>query len=310
LARVYPVGAITRESKGEELAEMAEMKAAGAVAVSDDGRPVMDSQVMRHALEYARDHKLVVVDHCQDFHLSAGGVINEGRYSTLLGLRGMSGAAEESHVNRDIMLARLTGARVHIAHISTAHSVKLVAAARESGVPITCEVTPHHLALTDAAVVGFDTNTKMNPPLRSEEDRKYLIEKAADGTIDAIATDHAPHHSDEKMLEYDRAPFGVVGLETALGVALTVLFHTGAVSLSRIIEMLTTGPARAFAIPGGTLAPGSPADVTVFDTNREWTVDPPRFRSKSRNTPFAGWRLRGAVAATFVGGREVFRAAQ
>jgi dihydroorotase len=310
LARVYPVGAITRESKGEELAEMAEMKAAGAVAVSDDGRPVMDSQVMRHALEYARDHDLIVVDHCQDFHLSAGGVIHEGRYSTLLGLKGMSGAAEENHVNRDIMLARLTGARVHIAHISTANSVMLVADARKSGIPITCEVTPHHIALTDAAVVGFDTNTKMNPPLRSEEDRKYLIEKMIDGTIDAIATDHAPHHSDEKMLEYDRAPFGIVGLETALGVTLTVLFHTEVVSLQRIIEMLTIGPARAFAIPGGTLAAGAPADVTIFDPNREWIVDPQRFRSKSRNTPFAGWRLRGAVAATFVGGREVFRAAE
>ena len=309
-ARVYPVGAITRESKGEELAEMAEMKAAGSVAVSDDGRPVMDSQVMRHALEYARDHDLVVVDHCQDIHLSAGGVINEGRYSTLLGLKGMSGAAEESHVNRDIMLARLTGARVHIAHISTANSVKLVAAARESGIPVTCEVSPHHLALTDAEVVGFDTNTKMNPPLRSEEDRKYLIEKVADGTIDAIATDHAPHHSDEKMLEYDRAPFGIVGLETALGVSLTVLFHTGSVSLSRIIEMFTIGPARAFSLAGGTLAAGAPADVTVLDPNREWIVDPQRFRSKSRNSPFAGWRLRGAVAATFVGGREVFRAAE
>ena len=309
-ARVYPVGAITRESKGEELAEMAEMKAAGAVAVSDDGRPVMDSQVMRHALEYARDHDLVVVDHCQDVHLSAGGVMNEGRYSTLLGLKGMSGAAEESHVNRDVMLAKLTGARVHIAHISTSNSVKLVAAARESGVSVTCEVTPHHLALTDAAVVGFDTNTKMNPPLRSEEDRKYLIEKAADGTIDAIATDHAPHHSDEKMLEYDCAPFGIVGLETALGVTLTVLLHSGAVSLPRIIEMLTIGPARAFAIPGGTLAAGAPADVTLFDPDREWIVDPQRFRSRSRNTPFTGWRLRGAVAATFVGGREVFRAAE
>lgn len=309
-ARVYPVGAITREAKGEELAEMAEMKAAGAVAVSDDGRPVMDSQVMRHALEYARDHDLVVVDHCQDVHLSAEGVINEGRYSTLLGLKGMSGAAEESHVNRDVMLAKLTGARVHIAHISTSNSVRLLAAARESGVSVTCEVTPHHLALTDAAVVGFDTNTKMNPPLRSEEDRKYLIEKAADGTIDAIATDHAPHHSDEKMLEYDRAPFGIVGLETALGVTLTVLFHSGAVSLPRIIEMLTIGPARAFAIPGGTLAAGAPADVTLFDPDREWVVDPQRFRSRSRNTPFTGWRLRGAIAATFVGGREVFRAAE
>ena len=307
-ARVYPVGAITRESKGEELAEMAEMKAAGAVAVSDDGRPVMDSQVMRHALEYARDHNLVVVDHCQDVHLSAGGVVNEGRYSTLLGLKGMSGASEESHVNRDIMLARLTGARVHIAHISTANSVRIVAAAKQTGIPITCEVTPHHLALTDAAVMGFDTNTKMNPPLRSEEDRLALIQNLVDGTIDAIATDHAPHHSDEKMLEYDRAPFGVVGLETALGVALTVLFHSGAVALPRVIELFTTGPARAFAIPGGTLAPGSPADVTIFDPNREWTVDSHRFKSKSRNTPFGGWRLRGAVVATIVGGREVFRA--
>jgi len=308
LARVYPVGAITRESKGEELAEMAEMKDAGAVAVSDDGRPVMDSQVMRHAMEYARDHGLIVIDHCQDLHLAAGGVINEGRYSTLLGLKGMSGAAEESHVARDIMLAALTGARVHIAHISTAGSVEMVRCAKRQGLGVTCEVTPHHLALTDAAVVGFDTNTKMSPPLRSEEDRAALIEAARDGTIDAIATDHAPHHSDEKMFEYDRAPFGVVGLETALGVALTVLHHSGAVPLARIVEMLSIGPALAFSLRGGTLAEGSPADITVFDPEREWTVEAQRFKSKSRNTPFAGWRLRGSVAATFAGGREVFRA--
>ena len=306
LARVYPVGAITLESKGEELAEMAEMKDAGAVAVSDDGRPVMDSQVMRHAMEYARDHGLIVVDHCQDLNLAAGGVINEGRYSTLLGLKGMSGAAEESHVARDIMLAELTGARVHIAHISTAGSVEMVRRAKRQGLAVTCEVTPHHLALTDAAVVGFDTNTKMSPPLRSEEDRAVLIEAARDGTIDAIATDHAPHHSDEKMFEYDRAPFGVVGLETALGVALTVLHHSGAVPLARIVEMLTTGPALAFSLPGGTLAEGSPADITVFDPEGEWTVEAQRFKSKSRNTPFAGWRLRGSVAATFARGRNVF----
>jgi len=308
LARVYPVGAITRESKGEELAEMAEMKDAGAIAVSDDGRPVMDSQVMRHAMEYARDHGLIVIDHCQDLHLAAGGVINEGRYSTLLGLKGMSGAAEESHVTRDIMLAELTGARVHIAHISTAGSVEMVRRAKRQGLTVTCEVTPHHLALTDAAVVGFDTNTKMSPPLRSEEDRAALIEAARDGTIDAIATDHAPHHSDEKMFEYDRAPFGVVGLETALGVVLTVLHHSGAVPLARIVEMLTTGPALAFSLPGGTLAEGSPADITVFDPEGEWMVEAQRFKSKSRNTPFAGWRLRGSVAVTFAGGREVFRA--
>ncbi|MFY9557653.1 MAG: dihydroorotase [Blastocatellia bacterium] len=301
LARVYPVGAITRGSAGEELAEMAEMKEAGAVAVSDDGRPVMNSQVMRHAMEYARDHGLVVVDHCQDLNLSAGGVMNEGRYSTLLGLKGMSSSAEVSHVARDIMLAELTGARVHIAHISTAGSVELVRRAKQHGLPVTSEVTPHHLALTESAVVGFDTNTKMSPPLRSEEDRAALIEGVRDGTIDAIATDHAPHHSDEKMLEYDRAPSGVVGLETALGVALGVLLSNG-IPLARIVEMLTIGPARVFSLPGGTLAEGSNADVAVFDPEREWTVDPQIFKSKSRNTPFVGWKLRGQVVETFVGG--------
>ena len=306
LAHVYPVGAITRESKGEELAEMAEMKEAGAVAVSDDGRPVMNGQVMRHAMEYARDHGLVVVDHCQDLNLAAGGVMHEGRYSTLLGLKGMSSAAEESHVARDIMLAELTGARVHIAHISTAGSVELVRRAKGQGLAVTCEVTPHHLALTDAAVVGFDTNTKISPPLRSEEDRAALIEAVRDGIIDAIATDHAPHHSDEKMLEYDRAPSGAVGLETALGIALTVLHHSSGVSLSRIVEMLTIGPARAFSLPGGTLAVGLPADITVFDPTREWTVAPQHFKSKSRNTPFANSKLRGQVVQAIVAGRRVF----
>ncbi|HEV8483398.1 MAG TPA: dihydroorotase [Blastocatellia bacterium] len=306
-ARVHPIGAITRGSKGEELAEMAEMKEAGAVAVSDDGRPVMNSQVMRHAMEYAHDHGLVIVDHCQDLNLSAGGVMHEGRYSTLLGLRGMSGAAEESHVSRDILLSELTGARVHIAHISTRGAVELIRAAKHCGIPVTCEVTPHHLALTDEAVMGFDTNTKMSPPLRSEEDRLALIEAVSDGTIDAIATDHAPHHMDEKMLEYDRAPFGVVGLETALGVALKALYHSGVISLSRLIELLTVGPARAFSLAGGTLAPGAIADVTIIDTERPWKVDPHLFHSKSHNTPFSDWRLRGAVIATFVAGREVFR---
>jgi dihydroorotase len=304
LARVYPVGAITRESKGEELAEMAEMKQAGAVAVSDDGRPVMDSQVMRHAMEYARDHRLIVVDHCQDLHLAAGGVMNEGRYSTLLGLKGMSNAAEQTHVARDIMLAELTGARVHIAHISTAGSVELVRRAKRQGLAVTCEVTPHHLALTDSAVVGFDTNTKMSPPLRSEEDRAALIEAVRDGTIDAIATDHAPHHTDEKMLEYDRAPNGVIGLETALGVALTVLHQSFSIPVTRIIEMLTIGPARAFSLPCGTLAVGSPADIAVFDTESEWTVSALSFKSRSRNTPFEGWKLRGQIVETLIAGRR------
>ena len=308
LAEVYPIGAITRGSKGEELAEMAEMKEAGAVAVSDDGRPVMNAQVMRHAMEYARDHSLVVVDHCQDLQLAACGVMNEGRYSTLLGLKGMNRAAEENHVARDILLAELTGARAHIAHISTAGAIEMVRAAKRRGLPVTCEVTPHHLALTDNAVMSFDTNTKMNPPLRSDADRAALLEAARDGIIDAIATDHAPHHADEKMLEYDRAPFGVVGLETALGVVITELYHANSIPLARIVEMLTAGPRRAFSLARGTLEAGAVANITVFDPDKEWEVDPRGFKSKSRNTPFAGRRLRGKVVATFVKGREAFRA--
>jgi dihydroorotase len=310
LANVFPVGAITHGSRGEELAEMAEMKGAGAVAVTDDGKPVMDSQVMRHAMEYARDHNLVVADHCQDTCLSACGVMHEGKYSTLLGLKGMSGAAEDSHVARDIMLAEITGARVHIMHLSTARAAQMVREAKRKGLPVTCEVTPHHLALTDEAVVGYETNTKMNPPLRTTVDREALIEAVIDGTIDAIATDHAPHHRDEKMLEYDQAPFGVIGLETALGVVLKELYHSSKVPLSRIIEMLTIGAARVYSIPRGTLQKGAIADVTIFDPQVEWRVEPKQFKSKSRNTPFANWQLRGKVLATLVAGREVFRADQ
>ena len=308
LANVYPVGAITRGSLGEELAEMAEMKAAGAVAVSDDGRPVMNSQVMRHAMEYARDHGLVVVDHCQDLNLSAGGVMNEGCCSTRLGLKGMSRAAEDSHVSRDVILAELTGAKTHIAHLSTKGAVEMVREAKRKGVPVTCEVTPHHLALTDSAVLSFNTNTKMSPPLREDGDCAALIAGILDGTIDAIATDHAPHHHDEKMLEFDHAPFGVVGLETALGVVLTALYHTGRVPLLRIVELLTSGPAKVFSLERGSLQKGAVADMVIFDPNAEWTVDPGQFKSKSRNTPFANWTLRGQVMATYVAGREIYRA--
>jgi dihydroorotase len=307
-AQVFPIGAVTRKCMGKELADMAEMKHAGVVAVSDDNQPIMDSQVMRLAMEYARDHDLLVVENCHDVNLSAGGVINESYYSALLGLKGISHVAEESHVSRDIMLAKLTGARVHIAHVSTAGSVEILRDAKQRLIAVTCDVTPHHLALTDAAVVGFDTNFKIDPPLRSEEDRNALIKALLDGTIDAIATDHSPHHGDEKMLEYDCAPFGVIGLETALGVGLTVLYHTGLVSLTRIVELFSSGPARVLSLQRGTLSVGAVADVTIFDSEYEWMVDPVRFKSKSRNTPFTGWRLRGSVAATFIAGREVFRA--
>jgi len=304
---VFPIGAITVGLKGEALAEIGEMRSAGIVAISDDGHSVANSQIMRRAMEYAQDFGLPVVDHCEDPFLAAGGVMNEGYYSTLLGLKGMSRAAEEVHVARDIILAALTGARVHIAHLSTAGSLELVRQAKRRGLKVSCEVTPHHFTLTDEAVVGYDTNTKMNPPLRSLSDREALLEGIADGTVDAIATDHAPHHIDEKMLEYDRAPFGIIGLETALSLSLDRLFNSGRISLVRLVELLSTGPARVFNLDRGTLRAGAAADITIFDPNREVVVDATKFRSRSRNTPFDGWRLRGAPVATIVGGNVVFR---
>lgn len=305
---VFPIGAITKESRGEQLAEIGEMKEAGIVAISDDGHPVSNSLVMRRAMEYARSFGLPVVDHCQNKELSAGGVMNEGYYSTLLGLKGMSHLAEEADVQRDILLAEATGAHVHIAHLSTAGSIAMVRGARARGVNITCEVTPHHFALTDAAVEGFDTNTKMNPPLRAERDVEALLAAIADGTVDAIATDHAPHHADEKALEYDRAPFGIIGLETAVSLALDRLYHAGKINLMRLVELFSTSPARVFKLDRGTLKPGAVADVTIFAAHEETVVDVSRFRSKSRNTPFAGWRLRGAPVATIVAGRIAFDA--
>ncbi|MCW5970679.1 MAG: dihydroorotase [Blastocatellales bacterium] len=306
--RVYPIGAVTQGSKGEHLAEIGEMKSAGIVAISDDGRAVADTNLMRRAMEYARDFGLPVVDHCEDC-CAKGGVMHEGEYSALLGLRGMPGAAEDIQVARDVMLAELTGARVHIAHISTARSVEFVRGAKARGLAVTCEVTPHHFTLTDAEVhrSGYDTNTKMAPPLRSQTDVDAIIEGLRDGTIDAIATDHAPHHANEKMLEFDRAPFGIIGLETALALALDRLVHGGVISLSRMIELFSTHPARIFNLPGGALAPGSPGDVTIFDPDRAVRIDAASFESKSRNTPFDGWQLKGGPAATIVGGRIVWR---
>lgn len=309
LANVFPIGAITKSSDGSELAEMGEMKAAGAVAVSDDGRPVPNAGIMRRAMQYAKDFGLPVVDHCEDKSLSSGGVMHEGRMSLLLGLKGMPALAEDIDVVRDIILAKETGSHVHIAHVSTKGAIEAVRRAKNEGINVTCEVTPHHFTLTDRSVEGYDTNTKMAPPLRSEEHLEAIIEGIKDGTIDAIATDHAPHHADEKALEYDRAPFGITGLETAVGLAFNELVHKGIIGLERLVEMCSANPARIFKLKGrGTLAPGSIADVTIIDPHKKWTYRGADSRSKSRNSPFEGWEFTGRAVATIVGGRIVFRA--
>jgi dihydroorotase len=308
LANVFPVGAITKGSKGEELAEMGEMLRAGIVAVTDDGRPVPTPGLMRRALEYARGFDLTVMDHCDDKSLAAGGVMHEGEWSLRLGLRGIPALAEESDAARDCALAELTGARVHLAHVSTRGAIDAVRRAKERGAQVTCEVAPHHFTLTDAACEGFDTNMKMNPPLRSREHVDAILEAIADGTIDAIATDHAPHHSDEKALEFDHAPFGITGLETAVGLALDRLVHGGRVGLERLVELFSVNPARIFRLEGrGTLRSGAWGDVTVLDPELRWTFDASRSKSKCRNTPFDGYALQGAAVATIVAGRVVYR---
>src|SRR5919202_3014886 len=308
LANVFPVGAITKGSKGEELAEMGEMKRAGIVAVTDDGRPVPSPGLMRRALEYARGFDLTVMDHCDEPTLAAGGVMHEGEWSLRLGLRGRPALAEESDAMRDCALSELTGTRVHLAHVSTRGAIEAVRRAKERGAQVTCEVAPHHFTLTDAACEGFDTNTKMNPPLRSPEHVEAILEAVADGTIDAVATDHAPHHADEKALEFDHAPFGITGLETAVGLALDRLVHRDVISLGRLVELCSVNPARIFRLADrGTLRPGAHADVTVLDPELRWTFDASRSKSKSRNTPFDGWTLQGAAVATIVAGRVVYR---
>ena len=306
LANVFPIGAITKGSQGKELAEMGEMKNAGVVAVSDDGRSVPTAAMMRRALEYARGFDLTVVDHCQDQTLSAGGVMHEGRWSLILGLRGMPAAAEDVDVVRDCVLAKLTKARVHIAHVSTRGALDAVRRAKSDGLNVTCEVTPHHWTLTDEAVAEYDTNTKMSPPLRSREHVDAVIEAMKDGTIDAIATDHAPHHLDEKALEFDQAAFGITGLETAVGLAFD-LVHAGVIDLERVVQMCATNPARIFGLANrGSLKPGAHADITLLDANYEWVFDVKQSKSKSRNTPFNERSMHGAAVATIVGGRLVY----
>ncbi|HJU03545.1 MAG TPA: dihydroorotase [Nitrospiraceae bacterium] len=307
-ARVFPVGAITKGSEGKELAEIGDLRRAGCVAISDDGLPVMNSLVMRRAMEYALAFDLPVIDHCEDLHLSEGGCMNEGLVSTQLGLQGIPSAAEEVMVARNLALAELTGARLHLAHVSTAGSVRMVREAKTRGIRVTAEACPHHFTLTEEAVRGFNTLAKMNPPLRAWHDVHAIKEGLRDGTIDVIATDHAPHAAQEKQQEFAAAPNGIVGLETALPLTLA-LVEEGVLSLERAIAKLTTEPARAFGLDVGTLAPGAKADLTVVDQTAPWEVDPSRFRSRSRNTPFAGWKVKGLVQLTIVGGRIVYQPA-
>ncbi len=306
-ARVFPIGAISVGQKGEQLTEFGEMVAAGAVAVSDDGRPVASSHLMRTALEYAKAFGIPVADHCEDPALGRGGAMHEGTVSVRLGLKGIPAAAEEITVARDIILAELTGGHVHLCHMSTRGSVELIRRAKDKGLRVTAEATPHHFTLTHDRCEGYDTDAKMNPPLREAEDREAIRQALRDGTIDCIATDHAPHHYDAKEREFDDAPNGIVGLETALGLGIRELVQAGLLTLPELIARMSTVPARLFRLPGGTLAIGAPADLVVFDPDRRWEVRKDALHSRSTNSPFAGEVLIGQADTTVVGGRLVFQ---
>ncbi len=303
---VFPIGAITKGSLGDELAAIGSMREAGIVAISDDGRPVMNARVMRRAMELARALDLTVIDHCEDLNLSAGGDMHEGRESVRLGLGGIPSASEDVMVARDLLLAELTGARFHVAHMSTMRSVEMVAFAKKRGLKVSCEVTPHHFAITDRELATYDSNYKMKPPLRCRHDADAVIEGIVNGTVDAIATDHAPHAGSDKMHEFERCPFGITGLETAVGLSLAELVHTGRITVNRMVELFTTGPANVLKLNRGTLTPGAPADITVFDMHTEWTYDVQQSFSKSRNSPFGGRRFRGGPLTTIVGGEIVW----
>jgi dihydroorotase len=307
VVNVWPIGAITKGSAGEELAAIGSMKQAGAVAISDDGRPVMNARVMRRAMEFARSLGIPVINHCEDLHLSAGGDMHEGVESVRLGLRGIPGCSEDVMVARDILLAEVTGARYHVAHISARHSVEMVQFAKARGLAVTAEATPHHLALSDCDMKPYDSNYKMKPPLRARGDVTAVLDGILNGAIDAIATDHAPHPGSEKMQEFESCPFGILGLETAIGVSLEQLVHPGKISVARLVELFTMGPARILGLDRGTLAAGAPADVTIFSTDRDWTYDVNKSFSKSRNSPFDGKTFRGGPVATVVAGEVVWR---
>jgi len=309
LARVYPIGAVSRGSNGELLADIADLRNAGCVAITDDGRPVKTAILLRRALEYAGMFGMPVIEHCEDPSLKGDAVAHEGYYAASLGLRGMPGACEALGVERGALLAELTGSAFHVAHMSARASLRAVRKAKEVGLHVTCEVAPHHFTLTDealAAPVPYDTNTKMNPPLREAADRDMMLEGISDGSVDAIATDHAPHHYDEKQVEYDRAPFGIVGLETAVPLSIDRLVHAGRIRLSRMVELLSVNPARILNVPGGTLSEGAPADITIIAPDLKVKIEAAKLRSRSKNTPFDGWELRGGVAATLVGGRPLY----
>lgn len=307
IVNVFPIGAITKGEEGESLAQIGEMYEAGCVGVSDDGMPVMNSKVMRHAMEYVKAFGIPVISHAEDRNLSGKGVMNEGEVSMLLGLEGIPCASEDVMVSRDITVAELAGSHLHICHVSTAGSVRLIRAAKKRGVHVTAEVTPHHFTLTEEAVNQYDTHAKMNPPLRTELDRKAVIKGLKDGTLDVIATDHAPHSEDEKKVEFDLAPFGIVGLETALPLSLK-LVEDGVLTLSQMISKLTTAPSSILKLNKGTLKPGAAADVVVFDSEKKIKVDREKFHSKGKNTPFDGWELKGEVSYTIVSGRVVYSA--
>jgi dihydroorotase len=310
LARVYPIGAVSRGQEGEQLADIAELRQAGCVALTDDGRPVATALLMRRALEYAGMFKMPVIEHCEDPSLKADGVAHEGYHASRLGLRGIPGEAESIMALRDISLAELTGGRVHIAHMSARQTLDAVRYGKSRGAHVTCEVTPHHFVLTDemlASPIPYDTNVKMNPPLREAADRDAMLAGLADGSVDVIATDHAPHHYDDKHVEFDRAPFGITGLETAVSLCLDRLVHDGVITLARLVELMSMNPAKILGVAGGSLASGAPADITILAPELAVTVSVARMRSKARNTPFDGWQLRGGVAATIVGGRIVYQ---
>ena len=304
-ARVYPVGTISVGQKGEKLSEFGELMSAGAVAVSDDGKPIMNSHLMRTALEYAKTFGIPIADHCEEITLAHAGAMHEGIVATRLGLKGIPAAAEEIHVARDIILSELTGGQIHLCHMSTRGSVDLIRRAKDKGLHVSAEVTPHHFTLTHHACEGYNTNAKMNPPLREEADVEALQQALKDGTIDVIATDHAPHHYDAKEREFDEAPNGILGLETAFGLAVSQLVRPGLLSLADLLYRMSTRPAQLFKLPGGSLATSAPADVVILDPDVEWTVDPKAFFSKSRNTPFGGRRVRGRAEVTIVRGRVV-----